>query len=66
MSDQGGAGEMRETGGAVRMMVSGGPEGGRSQGRPDLSTGRSGALGSEAGGQARGSSGLSEAGVLKN
>lgn len=49
-TDQGGTGGTREPGEAARQRVSGGAEGGRSQGRAIRSTGRDGAKLSEAGG----------------
>jgi len=56
---------MRESGGAIWPMVSGGAEGGRSQSGADVSTGRGGVMGPEAGGRDRGSSVLDGARGLK-
>lgn len=55
-SDQGGAGGMREPGGAIRTMVSGGVEEGRSQGQADRLMSRGGVMGLVAGNEVKGSS----------
>lgn len=59
-SDKGIAGETREPGEGVWLMVSRGAKGGRSQGGSTVSTGRSGVMVTYAGGGDRGSSMLDE------
>lgn len=67
--EAGGKNELDGAEGAGRTMCDQGEavgaKSGRSQGRDDGSTGRGGAMDTEAGGEARGSSGLGEAGGLK-